>query len=978
MERQANNAFPGPPASSVLALSGPLNLIDRAVRGDGTAHTDPVELFGRSAALALLDGARRDALAGSGRLVLITGEPGIGKSTLAQHAVAAAQDDGVRVARGFAVDDPGAPALWPWKRLGRDIPEVAAALAARATAEPDDASRFRLAEAVSDAVAAASAPSGLVILFEDAHWTDATTLAILKHCALELSSTRTLLVVTARDTPGTPFALAHADLARNACALSIPLTGLPVESVAQWLSTTAGAQEWAGHLADIVARTGGNPFYIRTMTNQPPPPAGPAAIDRWLADRAGLRMLLVAPLQGMSADARWTVSTAAVLGERLSPALLAGARERPTEEISGHLADAVRTGLLYFGSTGLAFNHAIVRDAIAAELSDDERSAAHEGIARAMDATGDESLIGPAAGHWDRANGPDAAARCRDRARRAAVVAARDLAHDRAVEFARMSLRHSRSLGESDALLAEQALELARYEWAAGLLPDALRSSAEAVDLADAGDRPDLMAEAALVAQGVGSLDVTRFTVGLATRALRRQPGDDSAVRARLLGALAVAAADESLDTRAGTLSADALAMARRTGDPRAELETIAARHFVLSYPQAIDERTQLAARALDLADAAPMGRLWGLLWLADIALQHGDLARWDGVTEDIDRLAGRSGSPVARWHVARMRAIRLAQSGDFDAAVEQAEAGRRIAVRIGDISMLGMFFAFQVYLGLLRGTADQVALDALALMERAPALPLITISQAHLRLVLGQRTAAEAAIAPLRDLPERMPLGPRWSGSIGTLGRLAVDLDDRDLAARCYRALLPTAPWCGADGGGSPFASGSNEGLLGSMARCAGDPETALGHFRRAVDVDLRLGAHPSVALDRLGWAQSLADLSRTPDRARELAAQALNEFRALDMPGPARDAQHFLDRHSPGTGDPALTAREAEIAALVADGLSNKDIAGRLFLSVRTVESHVRSALAKLQLSTRTELAVWVHRQPGSATPAVKRVES
>ena len=63
--------------------------------------------------------------------------------------------------------------------------------------------------------------------------------------------------------------------------------------------------------------------------------------------------------------------------------------------------------------------------------------------------------------------------------------------------------------------------------------------------------------------------------------------------------------------------------MARRSGDPRAELETIAARHFVLSYPQAIDERTELAGRALELADAAPMGRLWGLLWSADIALQH-------------------------------------------------------------------------------------------------------------------------------------------------------------------------------------------------------------------------------------------------------------------------------------------------------------------------------------------------------------------
>ncbi|WP_395729559.1 AAA family ATPase [Nakamurella sp.] len=922
-------------------------------------------LFGRSSALAELHDARRDALAGSGRLVLITGEAGIGKSTLAQQAIPEGPGDRVRVARGFAVDDPGAPALWPWKRVGRDVPEIAAALAAAAGAEPGDAARFRLCEALADAVTTAAAATGLIVVLDDVHWADGITVAVLKHLALDLDSTRALIVVTARETPGTPFAAAHADLARNACAVPVPLTGLPVDAVTEWLSATDGTDGWVAHLPDIVARTDGNPFYIRALISRPPPGDGLSAADEWLADRTGLRALLVAPMTALAEDARTTVSTAAVLAERLSPALLAGALDRPTAQISEHLAAAVRAGLLHFGSTGLAFRHAIVRDAIAAELADDERAAAHAGIAWAMDATGDESLVGPAAAHWDRATTPEAAACCRDRARQAAAIAARDLAHDRAVEFARMSLRHSRALGDPEPALAEQTLALARYEWAAGSMRSALQTSADAVDLADAGDRPDVMGEAALVAQGIGSLDVSRFTVRLARRALRRLAEVDSALRARLLGALAVAAADEAQDTRADALSADALAMARRSGDPRAELEAIAARHFVVSYPQAIDERTALAGRALELADAAPMGRLWGLLWSADIALQRGDLARWDAVTEDIERLAERTGSPVARWHVLRMRALRLAQSGDFAGAHEQAAAGRRIAVRVGDTSMVGMYFAFAVQVGLLRGTAGTVAPAALAMMERAPTLPLITISQAHLRLVLGQRSAAESTVAALRDLPERMPLGPRWSGSIGSLGRVAVDLDDRDLAGRCYRALLPTAPWCGADGGGTPFSTGSNESLLGDLARCAGDHEAAIGHFRRAVEVDIRLGARPSVAHGRLGWALSLTDLDRTPNLARELADQALTEFRALDMPGPLREAQGLADRLGPPpSADPVLTGRETEVAALVAQGLSNKDIAGRLFLSVRTVESHVRSALAKLQLTTRTELAVWVHR--------------
>ncbi len=925
-------------------------------------------LYGRASALAAVDRARREVRAGSGRVVLVTGDAGIGKSTIAQQALDDAAADGFRIARGFAVDDPGAPPLWPWRRVGRDLPAIHRALTAPAGPEPapDDAARFRMCEAIAVAVADVAVPDGVAILLEDLHWADATSIAILKHLVLDLASIRALVLVTAREDDDTPFGRAWADLTRNPGVVSVPLPGLGVDEVREWLSSDGGTAGWPQWAPELVARTGGNPFYIAAVTAQPPPTVpGPTALDRLVVDRAGLRTILLAPLRDLSAQAQATITTAAVLAERLSPALLAAALGRSTQQVSAQLADAVRAGLLRFGATGLAFRHAIVREAVVAEMSDDDRAAAHERIAGAMDEIGDESLVGPSAGHWDRVPGRSAARRCRDRAARAAKLSARDLAHDQAVAFARMSLRHARELDENDLALAERTLTLARYEWAAGLLPDALRSCADAVDLADRCHRPDLMAQAALIPQGVGSLDVSRVLGGLVRRALSRLPDDEPALRARLLGLLAVHAAEEAVDSSADALSAQALSLARACGDTRAELETIAARHYAISYPQAIDERGVLAERAIQLADAAPMGRLWGLLWLADIALQRGDLGRWDAVTEDIHRLADRSGSPVARWHVCRMRALRLAQAGDFAAAIEHALDGRRIADRVGDLSMLGMYYAFRTQLAVLRGGGpEDVLAESLALMERAPDMPLLTISKAQIHLVFGDRQRAASTIAPLRDLPERMPLGPRWAGSIGTLGLVAINLGDADLARRCYRVMLPTAGWCWADGGGTPYAAGSGELPLGGFARCAGDLEAALGHFRRAVDADARLGARPFTALARLGWAQCLADLDRSAEQAREQAGQALAEFQVLGMPGPARTAQQVLDRvGSAGPGDAGLTAREAEIAALVARGLTNKDIAAQLFLSVRTVESHVRSALAKLQLTSRTELALWVH---------------
>lgn len=934
-----------------------------------------VALFGRTSDLAALTAARAAVLGGSGRLVLITGEAGIGKSALAQRALEDAAADGCRVARGFAVDDPGAPALWPWRRVGRDLPEVAHALTTTAgghatpdavpAALPDAGARFRLSEAIADAVTAAAGPTGLAVLLEDLQWADATTVAVLKHLAQELAAARLLVLVTARDTEDTPFAGAWAELTRSPAAVSIPLRGLPEPAVRDWLAATGDPHGWLEAAPELAERTAGNPFYLAAITaQQRPPGSAQPTVDRLVLDRAGLRTILLTPLRSLPEGHRRTVATAAVLAERLSPMLLAAALGVPTESVSAQLADAVRVGLLHFGATGLAFRHAIVRDAVLAEMSADERIVAHEGIATAMDQIADDALVGPSAGHWNQVPGRPGAQRCRDRAARAAALAASDTALDRAVGFARMSLRHSRELDDPIADLAQRTLDLARYQWAAGLLPDALASCTDAMDLADRCDCPELMAQAALVPQGVGSLDVSRVRDGLCRRALDRLPAGDSPWRARLLGLLAVAAADEAVDSSAEVLSARALAMARRTGDPHAELDTIAARHFVLSYPQAIAERTALARRTLELAPHGSMGRVWGLLWLSDIALQEGDMSRWDTLVQDIEALAHRTGSPVARWHVARMQALRLALVGDFAASLEQADRGRRLAEQVGDISMLGMYFALRAQVALLRGEPDDVLGSALALMDRAPAMPLITVSKAQIYLAQGRRDAAAAAIAPLHDLPDRMPKGPRWSGSLGSLGMVAVDLDDGDLAARCYRALAPTAHWCLGDGGGTPYSLGSVDWPLGEMARCAGRPQAAIDHFRRAIEIDTRLGARPFVAMAQLGWARCLTDDDPHSPAGGDLAGTALAEFERLAMPGPAAAARRLLEHRGPAAPGDRLTGREAEVAGLVGRGLTNKQIAAQLFLSVRTVESHVRNALAKLQLTSRTELALWVHR--------------
>lgn len=926
--------------------------------------------------------------------MLLSGAAGIGKSRLAQAAAERAAGMGMRVAQGYCLDDPGAPAWWPWQRVARELPELAGALDAAGAGEPDDAARFRLGQAIRFALGGAAAECGLAVVLEDLQWGDDVSVAALRHLLPELSSMRVLAVATVRDDAAaqrSPFARVAGDLARSANVVPMPLRGLGRSAVEQWLGSDPDTSGWLPFVDELVALTGGNPFYIRSLTSELG--AGSAQeVRQALAARPSWRGVLVGAFRDLPDGARHTIATAAVLGERLSPSLLASATGRPIAEVSEQLSAGVTAGLLHFGPTGLAFTHALVRDAIVAELTVPQRAEAHARIAAALEATGDVLLAGPSAIHWSRVEGREAAQHCRDQAARAADTAARALAHEQAVEFARLRLASARALGAGESEQAEILLDLARHEWAAGLLPDALGSCSAGIDLADAAGRVELMADLALVPQGIGSVDVAQTVGRMCRRALSVLPEGAVLRRARLLAQCAVATAEaagtgqpEDDPTNPGSadaLSAAALRTARASGDPVAELETIAARHLVLSYPQAIAERTELAARAVVLGATATttMGALWGHLWQADIALQLGDLLAMDRAVTEIEGVADRRASPVARWHALRLKALREVMLGNLDEACALAGSACELGMRVGDISMVGMYHAFLIQLALVRGDPAQLPPDALELIRRAPKIPLVRAALPLLLALRGDLDAARVEFAPLRGLPARMPLGPRWAGTIGQIGHAAIRLSDAEVARQCYRLLLPTARWCAGDGGGSPFSAGSNELLLGWLAQASSDWDTAAGHFERAAEVDDRLGARPFAALARLHLAECLVagiptrtESAGDPAHSRQLAEAAAAEFERLDMPGPLLRARTLLagmpvsasvaglDTRARARGV-GLTSRESEIAELVGQALTNQQIADRLFLSVRTVESHVRSILAKLNLTTRTEIAVWL----------------
>ncbi|MEV2223267.1 AAA family ATPase [Nocardia vinacea] len=266
-------------------------------------------LIGRRRELARLRAAVLAAAAGPGRLILIDGPAGIGKTRLAEHTAAMAAECGLRVGRGFAVDDAGMPPLWPWHRLGRDLPELAEALVGGDAVQWEDSAsqRFRMFTVFADALEALAAPAGLAVVLEDLHWADRTSLLLLRHLATELPHQRLLLLVTARDTADGPYLEQLPDLVRMPHTQTMPLTGLSVEEVRYWLRQAAPALDTAA--ADrLHERTRGNPLYVRLVVES----AGESDSDP--LSRPGFRRLALAHVSRLDIATRTVMRAASVLG----------------------------------------------------------------------------------------------------------------------------------------------------------------------------------------------------------------------------------------------------------------------------------------------------------------------------------------------------------------------------------------------------------------------------------------------------------------------------------------------------------------------------------------------------------------------------------------------------------------------------------------------------------------------------------------
>jgi DNA-binding CsgD family transcriptional regulator len=917
--------------------------------GGVSAVTPGVAFVGRDLELDILTAYLAAEERPPGGVLLITGPAGVGKTRLVDEARRRA--DGTAVVRGYCPAET-APPLWPWRaalrRAGTEItrePDIEPAAAKSAW--------FAALTQLSDALIAAGR---LVVVLEDLHWADAASLDLLAQVGAVAGGTGLTVIGTVRSPAPQDIDVRLAGLGRYG-AVTLTLAPFTVGEVAELVGPAAAS--------DVHQRTGGLPLLVTAVR------AGYGS--------ANLIVVVGGLLAALTPAQRTVIEAAAVLGENVDEHILAavvvGRSGAPASAAGWHdagvadaLAAAWRSGLLVVDAAtrSYRFAHALVRDGIVDRLDPATARALHRTAALALEASSEADRASRVARHWRHAGTDPGSRRAAARwARRAAADARAARAYHDSARLLSEALDDLSAVDGDSVERTEVLIELAHAEYLAGRYDRCLTHCAAAADAAAAADRGDLIARSALVLQSVTFPQAAEVLSRLCQRALA-SPRLETDLRARVLAQLATAEADAGRVARAEALARESLVLAAQSADPLAEIEAAHAREMTLVHPDDTPERMRLGDLVADRAEALglPLAALLGHEWRVHAAYLTARFDVVDAAVAAIGRLARMSALPLAQWHLYRLQAARTLLGGQFTESADHSARAFAIARDSGDMIAMSMHYAHGIQLAVVRGDAAFLPGGFREALAAAPSMPLVNVQRAKVLALTGSLREARGVYDDLCGLLPFPAEHPAWAAVLIQLVELIQRFGDAPTAEIVYRQLLPFRPYPGALGASTVFFQGTVSRNLGELAEIFGDRAMAIELQREALPRNRAIGALPDTALTLLGLARLLQDGNRAEmAEAATLTQDALDLAVRLGMTGTVAAAGQLAARIAVDRdeADP-LTSREREVATLLAEALSNRQIAARLVLSERTVESHVRSILAKTQCANRTEfVARW-----------------
>jgi predicted ATPase len=905
---------------------------------------------GRVEEILVLTTALDEALAGRGQIVLLVGEPGIGKSRTAEEMARRAAQRGVEVLVGRCWEEEGAPAFWPWVEAirtyarARDDAELRAVLGAeggdlaqlvreiherfpgqQATPSRDgESARFRLFDSMAIVLRRAAEKRPLLIVLEDLHGADRASLLFLRFLARGVGESRLLVVGTLRDVAllrQNPLAETLGELVREPASRTVSLRGLGMEDVERFVEAFTHVSPPPQLVAKLQERSAGNPLFlteiVRSLASRAPAETWGSVAD--VAIPTGVRAAVLRRLANLSRPCADMLRLAAGLGRQFREDVIARAAGLASRQLAGLLVEALDASLLEaLPNRGgwLRFTHALVRDVVYEDTPAPLRGALHLRLADAMEQVASSDADPPfseLAAQFLLAGD----LRAVGYARRAGDHALGLLAYEEAARLYETGLQAlDRTTPHDEATRCD--LLLARGD-ALSLGSDTAGSRDAFLRAAESARRRgarEQLSEAALglgprsLVSELGYVDATH--VALLEEALSTWGDEDADLHVELLADLATALyLSPGTESRRAELAGRGVAMARRLGVPDCLARALHAQRLALWAAGNARERLVIADEQIRVAEAA---RDLRLAFEGHFSRFHDYLELGNGPALEADfdaclRLSADLREPYHAVCMMDLRATRALMAGRW----QEAEG------LVGALQDLGQR-------GWRRGAADVIGC---ILWQCAADRGYIDLAVTLCRQVLEQPTAVKPQLRSMiaclcaaagRTAEARAEYGSVMDGGLSALpadynlllvlSQLAETcraLDDERGAALLYDALVPYAGLC-IGFARKPGFLGAVSLYLGMLAAMLSRRKEAARHLEDALAAHARVGAAPWLARTQAEYAALLHAQEDAADRGRgrTLLAEARATAETLGMRS-LLPRVHALAERADGSSAPA-----------------------------------------------------------------------
>jgi DNA-binding SARP family transcriptional activator len=844
------------------------------------------ELVDRDDVLAEVAAFREGTLPAA---LLVRGEAGIGKTSLVAGAAVAAERDGVLVLYGRCDEEAIVP-YCPWvEALGPVIEELDDARRRAIVAEggadlarlfpvltrdgvglgelspgqEPDTERWRLFEAITRLLAELAHDRTVLLVLEDVHWADRSTMSLLRHVLRTSQDARLAFVLTSRgsESPRDPGLREVLRQLRVDGALTVhDLPGLSRDGVARLARSHADRDDWAGFVGALFEETEGNPFFVKEILRNLATSARADGLDaggRPFEVPEGVRELLRRRLSLLGGDVQDLLSWASVVGRSFRLDALTRCCPLTEERILDALDLSVDARLVEEHGVGhYSFAHALVRSALYDGLSRTRRARMHARVARALEEVDRPGGVPAAelAHHYLSADDPAYLDVAVGFARQAAADALGQLAYGEAAALTRRTIAAVEAMQGPAQVLGPLLLELGDALSRSGDIEGARAAYVEAAAAARNQAQPTWLGTAALGYagpswQGFGTVDTD--AIALLEEALAAAPADRVALRARLQARLAVELYFARQPERVHELTDAALLGAREVGDPAVLAAALEARLWARWRPDGVADRIALAEDLLDVAttsgngEVAAAARRWRLVAL----LEAGRLDEvWAEAARHEDE-ARRLGLPYELMYVAVFDTMRAFLEGRLeDARAASAHVttfgelrGGHDAVQFGGVHAL----TFAV----LGGRLAEIVEPVRAFVEAYPAIPAWRGALATALAAAGRHNEAAAEVERVWPPEEALPFDAVQVGGFCFLAMAVAMLGDAERARHLYGVLLPYARRPVVIGAGGSVL-GTVDLALAQLAAASGDPVAAGAHLETATGDLAAVGADISVLL--------------------------------------------------------------------------------------------------------------------------------